>query len=436
MRLWAILAVIAWASVAQGQAFYLPLRVTGSSGGYAPGNCTDGVNCLCDHPSITSDSTIVLCEDLEDLDYYATNDWATGFGSGNEHDRGSASDWVARYGAATSGGSGFQGDDPSPARVGTTCGSGLVPSAECSGPAEFCSAAQGALVDGGGANCWEVNAYAGMDIQRSGDFDEPLGTLTLTGGNIGAGDVFDGKAHFSYIVPESPNITNGEGTETFSSGTEFGITMALAYGSNTGTNSIISQPWKHEEWTGSGVVSEHWNLGLTGALYSSTYFPYQPFMWANNATDCAAAVINATAHVGGVACAPGAPAIGLTANGVNAYPNDNYPTHYKLSGETAYDRAADFPFGTWGCHKAHISGMGTTNLRIRLWHNEVLVVDVEGIDGTKLRNQNYSSYWFNAYSNAANLDITTADGFRYWDNLVIRRGTGPLACNAIGFVGL
>ena len=134
--------------------------------------CTDGVDCYCD---TVSDSKLLLCEDFESPDYYENSsaDWVTtGGGSTN---RGDKSRWASLYGNGISS-SLFKSSDATP-RIGPSCGYPY-----CTGMREYCSTAQGNLVDGKGADCWGpgVNSSAMLDFQRSGDYKAELSGLQLT----------------------------------------------------------------------------------------------------------------------------------------------------------------------------------------------------------------------------------------------------------------
>ena len=99
-----------------------------------------------------------------------------------------------------------------------------------------------------------------------------------------------------------------------------------------------------------------------------------------------------------------------------------------------YNQARDFPFGTWGCHQAHISGMGTSNMTLRLWHNGVLIFHLANFNGGVLQNKYYDVVNLNAYANAnqSGGSPTTQTTYRYQDNVHVRTGA-PVSCQQIGF---
>lgn len=393
----------------------LALLVSGAGLTGAPSasaaTCTDGVNCYCD---TVSDTKLLMCEDFEAKDYYENTsaDWAaTASGSGN---RGDQSRWGSLYG---NGGSGslFRSSDPSP-RIAPSCG---YP--DCTGMREYCSTAQGNVVDGRGADCWGpgANNNAHLDVQRAGDFRAEVSSLSLSGGRGETSDVGGGRQHLALRI--APGMTAGiMGSTRFTQVTEVGITMALAYSSNTGSTNILKAPWKHDEWYGSTSGNgywEHWNLGITGSAGLSQ-FPYSPFMFTSSQSACSTALSRASILVGTAQCSSVALQMGASS--------------------AVYSQSRDFPFGTWGCHQAHISGMGTSSMTLKIWHNGNLVFHLANFDGrSALKNQNYSGFYWNSYSNAnqgQGAIPTTATSYRYQDNMHVRNGP-PVACSAIGFDG-
>lgn len=389
------------------------------------GTCTDKVDCYCD---TVSDANLLFCEDFESADFYENTAADFAAGSGSPYDRGGASAWYAKYGSPSYGGN-ITSSSTAP-RLGTACGYPL-----CNGVKEYCSNAQGNLVDGKGRDCWGpgINATAGLDIQRSGDFADEIPSLTLTGGAGATSDVGSGRSHMAYRVPVRGNDV-GNGQTRFTGKTEIGITMLHGYSSNLLTSGVLQQPWKHEEWYGdggSGGFAEHWNMGSTGIGGSgdTNYFPYQPFMWAMSLSACQAAMAGAQVLVGSAGCLD-VGVLGMTANG-SAFPNWAVTSSaYRNSGVTNYRRSADFPPGTWQCHRAHVRGLGTSNMELRIWHNDKLVFHMTGFNAsTGLRNKNYNTFWWNAYANQAGLGGLTTPVYRYRDNVHIRNGE-PVACSA------
>lgn len=396
-------------------------------GGGGAGACTDGVDCLCD--TLSPVSTLLGCEDFERLGFYdasETNDWSSKEDpSGYTCYRGQNAPWVEDFGgsgtALTSSG------QPASPRVGCTCDAG---GAQCQMSGDWCSAAQGFAVDGGGADCWQRNSDGiPIDIQRSGDYDAEVAGLTLTGGIGESADVLGGLAHLAHrVAPGGPggimgsmylksganHGTNSDNTNA----TEIGVTMLLGYSSNVGTeaDSVIDAQWKHDEWGTDGQSNvEHWNLGKTGCG-TDTEFPYRPFLWITSQGACDTALAGATETVGNMDCID--PAL-------------------RLCSTTAYDQSTDFPFGTVACHQAHIKGLGTSDVDIEIKHNGVTVIKLENFDGAALRNNYYSNFVWNAYSNLnedgdGTSNDTDVAQYRYEDNIVVVNGP-PESCASIGF---
>lgn len=400
---------------------------------------TTGVSSGTPFCSNVSDPNLLLCEDFESDDYYlnTANSWVAGSGTTGSWPQGMRGDyarWFTRYGLTTSGSS-AKSSDPTP-RLGPLCG--YPPNGQsCFSVMEYCSQAQGDLVDGLGADCWGpgANNVAKHDVQRAFDFQAEIPSLTLSGGH-GAGGVFDGQAHFA--ARNKAGATGGvlgkaifgkTNTPTwindFSLGddyTEFGVTQALAYSSNinwTSGATLPTAPWKHDEWGGNdsnGIYySEHWNLGKTG-LGGDSAFPYSPFRFHASQAACQSALAAATVHVGSASCSSVALQYGPD--------------------PTLYNQASDFPMGTWHCARAHMAGMGTANLSIKLWHDDTLIFWMDGFNSSALRNQSYDGFAWNNYANAnqgLGEGITTTEtGYRYQDNVYVRNGE-PVSCASIGF---
>jgi len=81
--------------------------------------------------------------------------------------------------------------------------------------------------------------------------------------------------------------------------------------------------------------------------------------------------------------------------------------------------------------------MDTSNMTWKLWHNGVLIVDIEGIDGRALGRQSYKNFTWNSYANYNQEpgQSTTRTTYRYEDNVHIRQGE-PVSCQQIGFTSL
>lgn len=392
------------------------------------GGCTYGDNCYCD---TVVDGALLFCEDFENPNYYSTTDWVSGTGSGSTFDRGAAADWADQFSGGADYLSRFTSSDPSPPRVGSACGSSVV---ECKGPREFCSETQGNLVDSGGADCWEVNATSVMDIFGEGESTLVDAGFTLSNGPGVASDIGGGNRSFAYIIRNGAIGGVGVGRATWSAVTEVGITQAHAYSTNAWTSNAASTSWKHEEWSTSGSsYAENWNLGNTGHPNNSKdYAPYGPQLFTTSVSACKAAFSGVTAHVGGVACNDLAAQL-LYTPATDAFPGWNSTDTYANGTNSGYNRGTDFPAGEWHCTRAHITGMGTTNLSVKIWHDDTLVVHFSGFDGTALENQSYTNMWMNAYNNqAVSGNLNVAAVARYRDNIHIRQGE-PVSCASIGF---
>lgn len=398
-------------------------RITGGAliapapgGGGGGSSCTDGLDCYCD-----IETTSVSCEDFESAGFYAgtaANYWAaTSTGSGN---RGDESYWYTNYGNGD--GVMFRNTDPSP-----TLDQACTAGSQCVGTREYCSAAQGALV-GASTDCWGPGSNTGacIDAQREGDVDVENG-LTLTGGAGAAADVGGGNTHMLYRIPAG-STCGILGTKSLGGArTEVGVTMALAFASNLGSSLLLKNAsegaaeWKFDEWGNgsSGAFIEHWNLGNTGAG-TEAQFPYRGFMWVasggNNST-CNSYVSAATVEIGSMTCDPSG--------------------NVRFGADTdLFQKDRDFPDGTWHCAQAHITGMGTSDMAVKYWHDGTLIFWMHGLDSAAVRNKNYTFYAPNAYANnnsglAGYRDTTVTTG-RYQDNIHVEPGP-PVACADIGF---
>lgn len=420
--IWILLALL-FASTADAAS--TGVRITGGGLGVAApppfvgSSCTDGVDCFCDLAP-----TNVFCEDFEAAEYYeytATGNFIDHVGAGFTCYRGGASEWLTNYPGQNAGL--FANGEPASPRLGCACNAGGL---QCAAK-EYCSAAQGFLADGGGADCWQGNSGASIDIQRAGDFQYEIGALTLTGGTGAAADVGSGDQHLAQRVA-SGSVSGKTGRVAFSGGqyTEIGMTKAHAYSSNMGSISLCDDPWKHDEFESNnsdpGGYIENFGVGNTGirGYDGSTCgagFPYSPIMFHDgNEAACDAAAAAATVTVGSIDCNSAALRIG--------------------AGSGVYTQSTDFPFGTWACMRAHVKGMNSTNMEYRIWHGDTLIFEMTGFDGTVLKNPGYRAFEFNSYANAnqgLGEDASTATGFRYVDNYIIVANGPPVSCATIGF---
>lgn len=395
-------------------------------GGGGGGGCTDGVDCFCDRVSDPGDPlydpSLLFCEDFEDSQFYTDTSPNWVLGSGSPYNRGLNSLWLTRYGGNAD--LGPRSSDPSP-YIGTACGL-----SRCSGIREYCSEQQGLLTSAGLADCWGPGANSGscIDIQRSGDFNAELGTLTLSGGKGEAPDVGAGNQHLAERW--GPNNTCGiSGTATFPASTEVGITRAVAIATNMTASGLNSTYLKFDEWGNGSSDSniEFWSLGNLVSVGDSSHFPFRSFIFtgtkgASNASrqaDCLDAISGATVHLGG---------------GLSCGPSDDIKFTYRPD-SSLYQQTRDWPLGQWKCVKSHISGMGTTNLTVKIYFGDTLITHISGIDGTKVTNQNYTLMSYGSYANynaGQGVGPSTVPTYRYMDNVHIRAGE-PVACSAIGY---
>ncbi len=435
MRFLVVLALLfsVSASADSGVTFVGVSRIAPPAGGGGSFSaCTDGVDCYCD---TVSDGSLLLCEDFENPDYYlnTANSIIAGTGSGVNHNRGEASTWYSIYGQPSWDGY-FSSSDPTPT-LGSACGSNVnEATGVCAGVLTYCSAAQGAL-NGAGLDCWgpDINDKSQVWFQRSGDFDEEVTDLTLTGGTGATADIGAGNAHLAIRVPRGGayfDTDGGAGQKNFTNSTEIGFTMLSAHATNTIDSGIITSgaPWKFEEWR---PADEQPFMGMIGpgGAGDNDFFPYQPFFWVTSNAACESYIHTATAHVGSIGCMNDDTKMGLSADG-NVFPNWAVD-EYEGSGVTKYDRATDWPWGEWACTRGHITGMGTSSMELKVWHNEMLVIHISGLDTTAMVSNYYNSFWWNAYSNLANDTGLAEVAYRYRDNIHIRQGV-PVSCAAVG----
>jgi len=391
--------------------------------------CTDGTDCYCDRVTNPTDEyydpNLLLCEDWEALSLHENatptaraGDGAPYYGpwyddTGGPGYRGLNSWWTATYGDAASPCS-FRTNTPDTIYYGSACAYG------------DCYAGEYSLRPSDGANIWSANSFACLDVVKDGEFDDEI--ASEGSGPLkpdGTYGVWDGQQTMGFRVPKGEGVatraSNRTGGITGEGGfgkavTTLGLTMALAYSPNSQSSGIWNHAWKHDEYSGSEAQLGHWNLGRTGYCCGDT-LPYRPFLLINGGQSaCESALASASVSVGNASCSS-------VALKFAADPN-------------TYARTRDFPWGTWGCHQAYISGLGTSNLSLRLWHNEVLIFEMTGFDGTNLWAQYYTKVLWNNFSNAnqnLNEETPTSEATRrYQDNIHYTEGT-PVSCNQIGF---
>jgi hypothetical protein len=389
--------------------------------------CTDGLDCYCDcvdgidrgdsfanapcaAKGIPVDPQVLLCEDFENPGYHediGTGGGPPNFGSwyddtGFPGNRGYNSAWSQTYGAVSGTCSWHEPDPVNPQR-GTAC---AFP--DCSGG------------EWRADDLWDANAHACMDVMRSGEFDDEVATnQDPVHRGVGAG-VFDGQQTMAHRVPQG----DGLGTEGITPGgfhgtrhfpqpvAEISVTQALAYPSDVLSSLVWENPWKDNQFGGG---QEHWHRGSTGLGLLPDALPYLPFRFAHNPYDCSVALSQASLLLGEATCN----CFGL------AYGAD--PDIYRQS--------RDFPWGTWGCSQAYMSGMNTDDMTIQLWHDGVLIFHLTGFDAvSSMVYQTYGDFSWNSYANFNQVvgQATTQTTYRYEDNVHIRNGP-PVPCAQIGF---
>jgi hypothetical protein len=346
------------------------------------------------------DSKLLLCEDFEAqalVDDVPVGRGSPGYGpwyddTGYNGNRGTNSWWTRTYGPPGGLCSWTSGEPSNPQR-GTACAFG------------FCNG--GAWKRG---DLWGANGHACMVFPRNGEFDDEIqtgGGPQLPNGSRG---VFDGQAVIGHRVSAGKTAKSAAG---YHGGKSFGravatigITQALAYPPDVWESRVWANPWKDNQFQDG---QEHWHRGSTGVGSKPDDLPYMPFRFGN----CQAALANARVLVGQAQC---------NSLGIMVGPGN------------AYSQATDFPFGSWGCSQAYMSGMNTSNMTWKLWHNGRLIVHIEGIDGNAMQYKTYSNMTWNNYANANQSDGvgTNRATFRYEDNVHIREGD-PVACSQIGY---
>ncbi len=391
-------------------------------------SCTDGVDCYCDcvrgpnrgdgfasaacaTKRVGVDASVLLCEDfearplVEDVSTPEGGPWYDD--TGQVGGRGHGSWWTRKYGTANAGCAWRQGEPASPT-LGRTCTYGTCYTEEWSA-----------------GNPWQANALSCIDIMRSGEFDDERSANlapVLPGGGAG---VFDGTAVIAHRV--GPERSAGDGDSGgFHGSTAFprrmttlGLTEALAYPSDVVTSRIFDQPWKDNEFTDGGNVISHWHRGMSGIGYlqgGSNLIPYVPFLFVTSQAACNSALAGASLQG-------------------QAYCGNTF--FYFGPRESDYQQARDFPYGTWGCSQAYISGIGTSNMTLQIWHNGRRIFSLTGFDSARaLVGNGFLDFKWNSYanqnSNGGGVAHTT---YRYEDNVHIREGT-PVSCEQIGFTSL
>jgi MYXO-CTERM domain-containing protein len=375
---------------------------------------------------------LLLCEDWEDPLWFdvtgAPGSWIDHGGTGTC--RGCGSHWTQRYGP---GSCGWLDGEPANPALGVTCdlsqggqacaNAALMPNDEYQAPS---------------SNTWgpEPTPPAGADPPSYACLKPILNAADIDSENLG----LTGPADLPFGGVVAFRVPQGNGASTWPTGneidratagilgrtswppvTEIGVTMAVAYSSNTGDSGIWNAPWKHDQYTGDANENalEMWFSGNTGTG-GPDQLPFSPFRFAE--PGCDAALAAATVVAGNFAC-------------------DNGVSLQYSPEPDAYTQSVDWPWGTWGCVRAYQRGMNTGDMELYIKFQgpnddaERTLIHLTGFDGTTLSNQNYSNFAWNNYANVnqATGSMTSAPMYRLEDNVVIVSNREPLTCAEIGF---
>lgn len=421
-------------------AIALAALVAAGPGAARANDCTKGTDCYCDcvtqtppsaackekYPGITHDSSLRLCMDFEQAPLYDGSGLANGApeygpaydptGSSAAYGRGFNSAWVQLYGNGASDCIRRNGEPANP-RIGASCDTTNLGGGPCRETLEWCSEAQGGLVDGGGADCWQANDEACIDIYRAGEWNEEVPSL-------GELDPPDGRAALGLRNSTTADKNAGFSmTKSFERGTDIGITMITGISGNAfDSGSVTEAPWKFEEW-GDATASAIFPQGATHGACSDDMKPFCPIVFRDpsqisNGT-CATDIAGATNTVGAVSCTG---------------PDDG-TTFRWIPGN--YNRVTDFALDTAHCVRGHISGIGSPNMSVKVWLDgdsaADLVIDVSGVNGTRVLDAaGWSFFGFDNYSNYKTGHSIPSAVRRMYDNVHIRAGA-PVSCAQVGF---
>lgn len=405
-----------------------PAPVGGGGGAWADtfGACTPGTDCFCDLIDTTGTvnggySNVFWCADFDHDAFYETNPTHVNDAYGNKNwistvgaeygsgDRGGGSRWAKLY-KGTWGGFTWEDGEPT-----TTCGGVITNvggSGIGSGPLEWDA-----------ADRWCANAYSPrIDIVKTAaDFSAENGSTQPTIPGSGGANVFG-----NYMLGLR-NITNGEqgfASEegAFGDHAQLGVTAAVNYESNVIASTILSNPWKHDEFGGvSGGIND--GLFMFRQSWSTVNtFPIQGFMFPIGFT-CSTALASVTQTIGTAECDDAGNVIWRAEEGL---------------GVNEYKWPDDWNTAEHHCVSAHWDFRTITAVRARFWVDGDLVMDISNInldgsvyDGNGGTN-GIDEFNFNNYSNQAGAVGLTATTRRYMDNYVMRDGT-PVLCEDIGF---
>jgi hypothetical protein len=383
--------------------------------------CTKGVDCYCDKVQSGSlnDPQLLMCEDFE----APTLRLNQGYGNGAPYygppyddsdksfafNRGSNSYWFKRFAYGTQGSHISPGTPASP-KLGITCGDtgDRLGYTLCYGHKIWHP-----------TDLWQGNSGARIAILTDNDFGAEVPSIKPPTGKAGGGaGAFDGAA--SYGARTIPGVEGGfAGGRSWSAQRNIGITEAVAYPNNIQTSGIVNGPWKGNEWGphDHGMFMFHDGGGLTST------FPFYGFFFQTslgNTTACNAALAGATISAGTFNC---------NGNGVTWRP-------------TNYNRATDWPLGTWACVRGYYQNIGLSNMAWKITFTgpsgvEKTVTQISNFNGTILNvGSGMTGFAFDNYANVNNgypeSTPTNQVTFRYEDNIHIRAGA-PVSCAQIGF---
>ena len=246
-------------------------------------------------------------------------------------------------------------------------------------------------------------------MQREGEVDDEIAGLTLNSAH-------DGNTWLAYrIKTGSTTGIHGDIPISPAANSELGYAALVAYSSNLASatanswnGDFTTMPWKHDEW---GALRTTLFMGNVGG---SSSYPFSPGVFHSSQSACNSMVAGATFNAGSAGC-----------------------NSLVLTVSSSFDRSTQWPLGTWGCVRGHISGLGTANGRLRIWFNETLIFDMANADfasGLASSVNSINSYVPNTYYNGNQAGGTPSlqTMYRYYDNVHVTKGAPP-SCAAIGF---
>lgn len=417
--------------------------------------CTYGTDCYCDKVVPVAgtyyDSSLLLCEDFEaptmrsNTGSGTTTASARGSGgtnaygpwydqTGDSGDRGYNSYWNKTYGNGDN--NLWTTGQPASPTVGSACTYATCVGLKVWHPSDL----------------WDANAYTPTVaiFTQSSDYTSEIGSLTVpTNTASGSAGVFDGNATLVHRMAAG-QTTGIIGQATWTTATEVGLTQAIGYASNATSVGIwgpvgTNASWKHNEWR---TVNSP-NCGYDGIFLmynqqSRNSWPFAGFLGGFG--DCGGYGVGSTNGIVSSYCSSVVATVG-TASCDTAGSNGRYNAVNWQADTTLYQQTRDFPEGTYGCVRGHMSGLGTTSARMRIWFTptagpnsgtELLILDFTYNDdsGSGFDNSaGYKGIKWNSYANTnqgGGYVATATTTFRYEDNVHIRTGT-PVSCSQIGF---